>query len=195
MANPTFSLCVYCGSKPGTNPLFAEAAVATGKWIAAHGGQLVYGGGSGGLMGIVADATLAAGGRVVGIIPKALVEKEWAHHGCTELHIVDNMHDRKRMMAERADAFVALPGGIGTFEELFEVWTWRQLGYHDKPVGLLNTAGYYDGLLAFLQQSVGSQFMSDWQMGLMRASSSTEELLAALVAGIKPAKPTQFDQI
>ena len=195
MADPTFSLCVYCGSKPGTNPLYAEAAVATGQWIAKHGGQLVYGGGSGGLMGIVADATLAAGGRVVGIIPKALVEKEWAHHGCTELHIVDNMHDRKRMMAERADAFVALPGGIGTFEELFEVWTWRQLGYHDKPVGLLNTAGYYDGLLAFLKQAVNSQFMSDWQMGLMRASSSTEDLLAALVADIKPPTPTQFDQI
>jgi uncharacterized protein (TIGR00730 family) len=195
MANPTFSLCVYCGSKPGTHPLYAEAAVATGQWIAAHGGQLVYGGGSGGLMGIVADATLAAGGRVVGIIPKALVEKEWAHHGCTELHIVDNMHDRKRMMAERADAFVALPGGIGTFEELFEVWTWRQLGYHDKPVGILNTAGYYDGLLAFLQQAVNSQFMSDWQMGLMRASSSTEELLTALVADITPPQPTQFDQI
>ena len=121
MTQPTFSICVYCGSKPGSNPLFTQAAVTVGQWIAAHGGQLVYGGGSGGLMGIVADATLAAGGRVIGIIPKALVEKEWAHHGCTKLHIVENMHDRKRMMAEHADAFLALPGGIGTLEELFEV--------------------------------------------------------------------------
>lgn len=195
MSKPIFSLCVYCGSKPGTNPLFTEAAIEVGQWIAKHGGQLVYGGGSGGLMGIVANATLAAGGHVVGIIPKALVEKEWAHHGCTELHIVDNMHDRKRMMAERADAFVALPGGIGTLEELFEVWTWRQLGYHDKPVGLLNTAGYYDGMLDFLQNAVNSQFMGDWQMRLIQVRNSAPELLSALVGSIKPPRATQFDQI
>ena len=152
--NPAFSICVYCGSRPGLNPEFSAVAVQVGSWIGQHGGQLVYGGGKAGLMGTVADATLKAGGRVVGVIPKALVEKEWAHHGCTELHIVDTMHDRTRMMAERADAFLALPGGIGTFEELFEVWTWRQLGYHDKPIGILNTAGYYDPLLGFLRQSV-----------------------------------------
>jgi uncharacterized protein (TIGR00730 family) len=195
MKAPTFSLCVYCGSKPGTDPLYAQAAADVGRWIAAHGGQLVYGGGSGGLMGIVADATLAAGGRVVGIIPKALVEKEWAHHGCTELHIVENMHDRKRMMAERADAFVALPGGIGTLEELFEVWTWRQLGYHDKPIGLLNTAGYYDGLLAFLRQAVSSQFLGDWQMGLVHASTVTEALLGDLVQAAGLSHTSQLDQI
>jgi len=130
MSSPTFSLCIYCGSRPGTDPGFAATARQIGQWIGEHGGQLVYGGGRGGLMGLVADATLAAGGRVVGIIPKALVEKEWAHHGCSELHVVDTMHERKRLMAERADAFLALPGGIGTFEEFFEVWTWRQLGYH-----------------------------------------------------------------
>jgi uncharacterized protein (TIGR00730 family) len=113
-------------------------------------GQLVYGGGRNGLMGITADATLAAGGRVIGVIPRALVEKEWAHTGCTELHIVETMHERKQMMAEKADAFVALPGGIGTFEEFFEVWTWRQLGYHNKPIGLLNTADYYKPMLNFL---------------------------------------------
>ncbi|RFO96998.1 TIGR00730 family Rossman fold protein [Rhodoferax lacus] len=195
MNTPAFSICVYCGSKPGTNPLFAEAAVAVGQWIAAHGGQLVYGGGSGGLMGIVADATLAAGGRVVGIIPKALVEKEWAHHGCTELHIVDNMHERKRMMAERADAFLALPGGIGTLEELFEVWTWRQLGYHDKPIGLLNTAGYYDGMLAFLAQAVASEFMGDWQMGLVRSGASPAILLSELVQAGGLSQAPQMDQI
>ena len=110
-------------------------------------------------MGTVAEATRLAGGRVVGVIPQALVDKELADHACDELHIVQNMHERKAMMAERSDAFVALPGGIGTFEELFEVWTWRQLGYHGKPLGLLNVAGYYDGLLGFLQTSVKSGFM------------------------------------
>ena len=195
MKPASFSLCVYCGSRPGNNPAYTQAAIATGQWIAARGGQLVYGGGSGGLMGTVADATLEAGGRVVGIIPKALVEKEWAHQGCTELHIVDNMHDRKRMMAERADAFVALPGGIGTLEELFEVWTWRQLGYHDKPIGLLNTAGYYDGLLAFLNQSVSNQFMGEWQMGLVHAGATPEPLLTELVQAAGLHHASQLDQI
>lgn len=146
-------------------------------------------------MGIVADATLKAGGRVVGVIPQALVEKEWAHHGCTELHIVDTMHDRKRMMAERADAFLALPGGIGTFEELFEVWTWRQLGYHDKPIGILNTAGYYDPLLGFLRQSVEAQFLGDWQMDLIRSDSHPVGLLKQLVQAASMATATQFDKI
>ena len=125
MKSPAFSLCVYCGSRPGANPAYAQVARSVGEWIGRHGGQLVYGGGHNGLMGLLADATLAAGGRVVGIIPKALVEREWAHKGCSELHVVDTMHERKRMMAERADAFLALPGGIGTFEEFFEVWIWR----------------------------------------------------------------------
>ena len=178
---PAFSVCVYCGSRPGADTGFADVARQTGQWIGAHGGQLVYGGGNNGLMGMVADATLAAGGRVVGVIPKALVEKEWAKLDCTELHVVDTMHDRKRMMAERADAFLALPGGIGTFEELFEVWTWRQLGYHDKPVGLLNTSGYYDELLAFLKSSVRHGFMSDWQMGLLRTGTDARTLLPELV--------------
>jgi uncharacterized protein (TIGR00730 family) len=178
---PNFSVCVYCGSKPGDESAFAETARLVGRWIGEHGGQLVYGGGSNGLMGIVADATLAAGGRVVGIIPQALVEKEWAHKNCTELHVVDTMHERKRMMAERADAFVALPGGIGTFEEFFEVWTWRQLGYHDKPVGLLNLNGYYDGLLTFLKSVVKHQFMGEWQMELITVSDQVPELLAELV--------------
>jgi uncharacterized protein (TIGR00730 family) len=186
---PNFSLCVYCGSRPGLDPAHIAIARTVGQWIGCHGGQLVYGGGKAGLMGEVAQATLEAGGRVVGIIPKALVEKEWAMHDCTELHIVDTMHDRKRMMAERADAFVALPGGIGTFEELFEVWTWRQLGYHDKPVGILNTGGYYDGLLAFLSNSVEQQFMSDWQMELIQAGKEPAPLLQSLIqaAGLAPA--------
>ena len=186
--SPTFSICVYCGSRPGLNPAFATAAAQVGHWIGAHGGQLVYGGGKSGLMGIVADAALQSGASVVGVIPTALVEKEWAHSGCTELFIVDTMHDRKRLMAERADVFLALPGGIGTFEELFEVWTWRQLGYHDKPIGILNIAGYYDRLLDFLSSSVTEEFLGGWQMALVRSSDQYGVLLENLVqdGGMKP---------
>ena len=181
MAEPAFSICVYCGSRPGENPAFAEAAQAVGRWIGAPCGQLVYGGGRSGLMGTVAEAVRLAGGRVVGVIPQALVDKELANRLCDELHIVQTMHERKAMMAERSDTFLALPGGIGTFEELFEVWTWRQLGYHDKPIGLLNVAGYYDALLGFLHTSVASGFMGEWQMGLLHASADSEALLRTLV--------------
>jgi len=193
---PAFSLCVYCGSRTGDDPAFAALAERVGAWIGSHGGQLVYGGGRNGLMGIVADATLASGGRVIGVIPKALVEKEWAHTGCTELHVVDTMHERKRIMAEHADAFLALPGGIGTLEEFFEVWTWRQLGYHAKPVGLLNLDGYYDHLLAFLKASVHHGFMSDWQVDLIAVASDPVELLQKLVqaAGLTP-QAVRLDQI
>ena len=180
-AEPAFSICVYLGSRPGDNPRFAQAATAVGRWIGERGGQLVYGGGRSGLMGTVAEATRLAGGRVLGVIPQALVDKELANQQCDELHIVKNMHERKAMMAERCDAFVALPGGIGTFEELFEVWTWRQLGYHDKPLGLLNVDGYYDGLLAFLRTSVQSGLMSDWQMGLLSTDTEVDALLRTLV--------------
>ena len=186
--SPAFSVCVYCGSKPGNKPEFAQIATQVGAWIGRHGGQLVYGGGRNGLMGLVAEATMAAGGTVVGIIPTALVEKEWAHQGCTELHVVDTMHERKRLMAEKADAFLALPGGIGTFEELFEVWTWRQLGYHDKPVGILNSDGYYDGLMAFIGQVVQDGFMSEWQTELVTVGTEPESLLQDLVqkSGFSP---------
>ena len=175
-----FSVCVYCGSRTGEAPAFAHAAREVGRWIGNNRGQLVYGGGNNGLMGVVADATLEAGGRVIGVIPKALVEREFAKLDCTELHVVDTMHDRKRMMAERADAFLAMPGGIGTFEELFEVWTWRQLGYHDKPIGLLDVRGYYTPLLAFLRASVSHGFMNDWQMDLLRVDSDPAVLLRNL---------------
>lgn len=190
---PAFSLCVYCGSKPGHNPAFVQLASQVGQWIGAHGGQLVYGGGRSGLMGVVAEATLAAGGRVVGIIPTALVEKEFAHQGCTELHVVDTMHERKRLMAEKADAFLALPGGIGTFEELFEVWTWRQLGYHDKPVGILNSHGYYDALLGFIDQVVADGFMSDWQTTLVTVDNDSEALLQRLVQSAGLALPAKIN--
>lgn len=179
-SSPPFSLCVYCGSRPGEGAAYLDAAKAVGQWIGQQGGQLVYGGGRTGLMGTVAEATRLAGGRVVGIIPKALVDKELANTLCDELHVVDTMHERKAMMGARADAFVALAGGIGTFEELFEIWTWRQLRYHDKPTGILNTAGYYDGLLHFLGHSVREGFMGDWQMNLVRTGTEPLGLLQAL---------------
>ncbi|MDO8904573.1 TIGR00730 family Rossman fold protein [Hydrogenophaga sp.] len=183
-----FSLCVYCGSRAGARPEFTDVARTVGQWIGQRGGQLVYGGGRNGLMGTVAQATLDAGGTVVGVIPKALVEREWANQGCTELHVVNTMHERKRLMAERCDAFLALPGGIGTFEEFFEAWTWRQLGYHDKPVGLLNTNGYYDGLMTFLRSTVQQEFMGGWQMDLIRVDSEADRLLPELIqaAGSSP---------
>jgi uncharacterized protein (TIGR00730 family) len=178
---PAFSLCVYCGSRPGKLESFTQTAKAVGEWIGQHKGQLVYGGGNNGLMGIVAASTQQAGGRVVGIIPHALAEMELARDDCDEFYLVDNMHQRKQMMAERADAFLALPGGIGTFEEFFEVWTWRQLGYHNKPIGLLNVDGYYDGLLTFMRTTVNDGFVSDWQMNLIQQSSNLEQLLPLLI--------------
>ena len=193
---PAFSVCVYCGSRPGNHPEFTNIAKQVGTWIGAHGGQLVYGGGRNGLMGTVADSALAAGGRVIGVIPKSLVDKEQAHDGCTELHIVETMHERKRIMADHADAFLALPGGIGTLEEFFEVWTWRQLGYHDKPIGLLNMNGYYDSLLAFLTTSVGEGFMPDWLMPLITVGVQAEPLLESLVQASGLTRDKQrFDQI
>jgi uncharacterized protein (TIGR00730 family) len=140
----------------------------------------VYGGGRAGLMGIVADAALAAGARVVGVIPQSLMQRELGHSGLDELHIVDTMHQRKLMMAERSDAFLALPGGIGTFEELFEVWSWRQLGYHDKPLGLLNVDRYYDALLRFIEQTEQHGFVSAPQRSLLQVGSDAQALLSRL---------------
>ena len=180
MSEPAFSICVYCGSRAGDDEAFTASAKQVGEWIARHGGQLVYGGGRNGLMGTVADATLAAGGRVVGIIPRALMEKEWSHTGCTELHIVETMHERKQMMAERADAFLAIPGGIGTLEEFFEVWSWRQLGYHHKPIGLLSVEGFFDGLIGFLSQATERGFIGESQQHLVQHGSDVDELLSGL---------------
>ncbi|MEP6873212.1 MAG: TIGR00730 family Rossman fold protein [Burkholderiales bacterium] len=176
----TFSICVYCGSRPGELPVYADAARTIGTEIGRRGWQLVYGGGRAGLMGVVADAALAAGAGVVGVIPESLMGRELGHRGLTELHVVQTMHERKMMMAVRSDAFLALPGGIGTFEELFEVWSWRQLGYHDKPLGLLNVAGYYDGLLGFLAHSQAQGFMTSAQIDLLHVGSEPLPLLQQL---------------
>ena len=174
------SLCVYCGSSPGNDPRFAEAAKTLGGLLAAHGIRLVYGGARIGVMGAVADAVLAAGGEVVGVIPHALTDKEVAHDGLTELHVVDSMHQRKAMMADLSDGFIALPGGIGTFEELFEIWTWGQLGIHAKPCGLLNVAGYYDLLVAFLDGSAEAGFIRPRHRSMLLTADSAEALLSAM---------------
>jgi len=174
------SICVYCASRPGRGPAHTAAARGVGTGIGLMGWQLVYGGGRAGLMGEVADAALAAGARVVGVIPQSLMERELGHTGLSELHVVQTMHERKRLMAERSDAFLALPGGIGTMEELFEVWTWRQLGYHDKPVGLLNTEGYYDKLLGFIADMADADFVQPAQRALLQVDVQVQPLLQRL---------------
>ncbi|MEM5273993.1 TIGR00730 family Rossman fold protein [Cupriavidus taiwanensis] len=176
------SVCVYCGSSPGNRPEYAQGARLLGRTLAESGLTLVYGGGKVGLMGIVADAVLEHGGHAVGIIPEALMQKEVGHRGLTELHVVRNMHERKQMMADRADAFVAMPGGVGTFEELFETFTWLQLGYHAKPVGLLNLAGFYDGMLGFLSHAVREGFLKQVHAELLHVGDTPAGLLAQLAA-------------
>jgi len=178
------SICVYCGSRHGHRASYTLAAQALGQAIGTQGWQLVYGGGKVGLMGEVADATLAAGGRVIGVIPESLQKREVGHGGLTELHVVRTMHQRKQLMAEHADVFIAMPGGIGTLEELYEVWTWRQLGYHDQPIGLLNIDGYFDALLAFMDHSVAEGFLSEAQRAIVIVSNDPRSLLALLVADI-----------
>jgi uncharacterized protein (TIGR00730 family) len=177
---PPISLAVYCGSRMGNHPDYVDAAIAVGHWVGERGGQLVYGGGKNGLMGIVANAALDAGAHVVGVIPKALMEREHGNTRCTELFIVEDMHERKAMMEARSNAFVAMAGGIGTFEEIIEQWVWCQLSYHNKPLGLLNTRGFYDGLLQFAQHSKAEGFMDARQMALLKVSHSVPDLLASL---------------
>ncbi len=181
--NAPFSLCVYCGSRHGEQAAYTEAARELGAAIGQRGWQLVYGGGKVGLMGEVADAALAAGARVIGVIPESLMRREVGHSGLTELHVVPSMHQRKQLMAERADAFVALPGGIGTLEEIYEAWTWRQLGYHCKPIALLNVNGYYDELLAFMRRTVAEGFLGAEQHDNLWVESSPAALLARLAPG------------
>ena len=178
----TLSLCVYCGSRDGLDPAHLAAAREVGRQIGLRGWRLVYGGGHTGLMGAVADAALAAGAEVIGIIPDRLIERELGHGGVTELQVVGSMHERKQKMAEQSDAFVALPGGIGTMEEIFEIWTWRQLGYHRKALGLLNVGGYYDDLLSFIQRCETGGFLWPDVKSLLQVDADIGRLLDSLAA-------------
>ncbi len=170
------SLCVFCGSNTGAKPAYTEAAQTLGRLLAGREITLVYGGGKVGLMGTVADAALQAGGKVTGVIPQSLVEKEVEHIGLTELHVVGSMHERKALMADLSDGFIALAGGMGTLDELFEILTWAQLGFHAKPIGLVNTLGYYDHLLAFLQNALAEGFVRDAHLQTLLVEREAERL-------------------
>ena len=173
-------ICVFCGSSSGTRPIYAAAAVSLAQCLAAKKIGIVFGGGKVGLMGVLADGAMAAGGTVTGIMPRALVEKEICHRGLTELRVVGSMHERKAMMAEMSDAFIAMPGGYGTFEEFCEALTWTQLGLHRKPCGLLNVDGYYDSLLALFDRAAGEGFLNAVYRGMVIADSDPERLVARL---------------
>lgn len=180
-------ICVFCGSSRGRHPGYLVAAAALGSALAQRGIGLVYGGASVGLMGEVAGAALAAGGDVIGVMPRALVDREVAHRGLADLRVVGSMHERKAMMAELADGFVALPGGLGTLEELFEIWTWAQLGDHAKPCALLDIQGYYGKLLAFLDQAVAEGFIKPLHRDMLIVADSVDALFPALDAWRPPA--------
>jgi uncharacterized protein (TIGR00730 family) len=180
MAVPLRALCVYCGASNGNDPAYAEQARAMGAALAGNGIALVYGGGKVGLMGVIADEVLRRGGEVTGVIPQALMDKEVGHTGLSALHVVRDMHERKAMMAQLADGFVAMPGGMGTLEELFEMVTWAQLGIHRKPVGLFNPGGFYDGLLGFVAHMVAEGFVKPEHAQLLLADADPQALLARM---------------
>ncbi|TKC80024.1 TIGR00730 family Rossman fold protein [Trinickia terrae] len=184
------SVCVYCGSSFGAKPVYAQAAQAFGRALVDAGLTLVYGGGRVGLMGTIADEVLAAGGRAIGVIPELLVNKEVGHRGLSELHVVPDMHQRKKMMADLSDAFVALPGGAGTLEELFEVYTWAQLGYHHKAVALYNIDGYYDPLVTMLEHTVQEGFMQQTYLDILQIDTDP----AALIDKLKRYRPPGNDK-
>jgi uncharacterized protein (TIGR00730 family) len=178
-------ICVFCGASPGARPAYRETTAELARLLVEDGVGIVYGGGGVGLMGALADAVLAAGGEITGVIPRSLTEREIAHRDVPDMRVVDSMHERKALMAELADAFVALPGGIGTLEELFEVYTWAQLGLHSKPCALLNVEGYYDGVADFLSHAVEERFLRDETRELLMI----EEEPAALVEQLKAFQP------
>lgn len=183
------AVCVFCGSSFGARTVYAEVAAETGRAIAEQGLTLVYGGAKVGLMGTVADAALAAGGQVIGVLPVALQEKELAHEKLSELYIVSSMHERKAKMAELSDGFVALPGGAGTMEEIFEVWTWGQLGMHRKPCGFLNVDGYYDQLIGFFDHQTVEGFMKPVMRDMVKVAGSPEDLLDLFRSYEPPSTP------
>jgi uncharacterized protein (TIGR00730 family) len=188
------TLCVFCASSDGADPRYVAAARTLGALAAASGRRIVYGGGNTGLMGALADAAMAAGGEVVGLMPRHLVDREVAHHGITRLEVVASMHERKARLAELADGFVALPGGLGTLEEFTEIWTWGQLGLHAKPYGLLNVAGYYDPLLAFLDHAVSERFVRPEHRAMVRVADDPAALMAAMESAPPPAQPKYLDR-
>ena len=175
-------LCVFCGSSPGHDPAYGALAAELGRTLAQRGIGVVYGGGRVGLMGMLADATLAAGGEVIGVIPQPLLDREHGHRGLTELRVVETMHERKALMADLSDGFVALPGGIGTLEEIFEAWTWAQLGVHRKPCGLLDVGGFFTPLVGFLDHVVDTGFLNAASRAMLAVAASPEELLARFSA-------------
>jgi uncharacterized protein (TIGR00730 family) len=183
------SICVFCGSSFGNAPEYLEAAKDLGALIARRGMKLVYGGASVGLMGAVADAALAGGGEVEGVLPKALEEKELAHRGLSRLHVVNSMHERKAKMAELSDAFIALPGGAGTLEEIFEIWTWAQLGFHRKPAGFIDVNGYYATLKAFIDHATSEGFMRASHRDILSFAASGEEILGLFEQFEPPSTP------
>ena len=187
-------LCVFSGSSPGAHPGYVRTAQELGRSLAAAGVGLVYGGASVGLMGAVADAALEAGGEAIGVIPQALVDREIAHQGLSELRIVSSMHERKALMAELAGGFVALPGGMGTLEELFEVYTWTQLGLHSKPLGLLDVRDYFKALVAFLDHAVAERFMTVEHRELLVVEKRAEALLEAFRRWRPPARAKWIDR-
>jgi uncharacterized protein (TIGR00730 family) len=176
-------ICVFCGSSSGNKAIYSDAAAQLGRTLATRGVGVVYGGGHVGLMGVLADAALAAGGEVIGVIPQALMDRELGHAGVTKLHVVDSMHTRKALMAELSDAFVALPGGSGTLEELYEAVTWAQLGLHAKPIGVLNIAEYYTPLLAWMDHAVGEGFLKPKHRALLMSATEIGPLLELLGVG------------
>ncbi len=187
-------IAVYCGSSPGANASYAEGARLLGREMAARQIGLVFGGGRVGLMGVIADAVLGAGGEVIGVIPAALEEKELAHRGCTELHVVSTMHERKSLMADFAKGFIALPGGFGTMDEIFEMLTWGQLGYHTRPCGFLNISGFYDPLFAFLEHCVDERFVTRVHREMIIAESDAGALLDQMLAFEAPDQTKWLDR-
>ena len=181
------SLCIYCGSSPGRSGLYASSAILLAEALVSRNITLVYGGAGIGIMGILADNVLKLGGQAIGVIPKALAHKEVVHQNLTELHITQSMHERKMLMAELADGFIALPGGIGTLEELFEIWTWAQLGFHNKPCGLLNIDGYYDLLIGFLDHALEEQFVKKHHHSLLMVEKNPDALLERFASYQPPA--------
>jgi uncharacterized protein (TIGR00730 family) len=171
------TLCVFCAANPGALPVYRERATAFGQLLAQRGHRIVFGGGRTGLMGALAEGAIGVGGEIVGVMPRHLVEREVAHTGLTELRVVDSMHERKSMLSQMADGFIAMPGGLGTLEELFEIWTWGQLGLHRKPYGLLNINGFFDPLLTFLDHAVAEGFLGSANREMLAVDDSAEALL------------------